>query len=302
MKPYFYYFPISFLICSHGAIAQLTPNIWGPRTNQVQMSIKLDYEAMASMENAFSSERLTSVSGVLVRLGQHSDALSSFLWQSLSNDEQLVIRNYEPLAPASKQAEDVSIKAINRIIKGPCIYTPERFAGVQLSDETKMGHFVWIQGREAPSGEYWSHLNYLLLRDAYATELSGTFKADENKVRLGEPVILTIDFTNTSTNEKYWIVNAHPLEDDKFYVFDVTTPSGKHISPKGDYMLTGSRIGYFLDSSNRGRFFMYVLSNICKFDEIGTYTIKVTRKVDWEGHPSFTVVSNPLSIQMLPEK
>jgi hypothetical protein len=279
---------------SHSAIAQLAPTSWGPVTNQVQMAIKLDYGAMSRMENSFCLERLSNVSAFLVRLREHNNALSSFLWQCLSNEEQLLITNYQPSAANSKQTEDVCIKAINRVIRGPCFYTPERFAGVQLSNEIELN-----MENGGPKGPDWTYLNYLLLVDAYPSELSTTFMGGENKIGLGEPVILTIDFTNISTNEKYWVVNAHPLEDDKFYVFDVTTPSGKHLSPKGDYMLTGSRIGYFLDASNRGRFFMYVLSKICKFDEIGAYTITASRKVDWEGHPSFTVVSSPLSITIV---
>ena len=234
MKPSLHFFTISLLAFSQSAFAQLTPTFGGSFSNQVQMSIILDYGAMHNAETLYVN-RLANASALVLRLREHSEAVSTFLWQSLSNEQQLLITNYQPLAPGSKEAEDACIKAMNRIIKGPCIYTPERFGGVALSDEATIlvarSHLSMMH--EAPSGAYWNHLNYLLLRDAYATELLSRCEAGENRITLGEAVLLTIAFTNISHNMSYWIVNSYPIEDDELYGFDVRTMSGKRLSPRG---------------------------------------------------------------------
>jgi DNA-directed RNA polymerase subunit L len=91
------------------------------------MALKLDCEGMFRGENAFFVQRLTNASAIVLRLREHNDTLSSFLWQSLSHEEQVLITDYYPSRPSAEEAENVCIQALNRIVAGPCIYTAERF-------------------------------------------------------------------------------------------------------------------------------------------------------------------------------
>ena len=100
------------------------------------------------------------------RFRRQNDPVSAFLWQSLSGSEQLVLMDYTPSSPRAKQAQDVVVKALNKIIGGPCIYELERFKGVALWP--KIADLV----KQNSTGPDLAHLNRLLLDDAYPRELS----------------------------------------------------------------------------------------------------------------------------------
>ena len=92
--------------------------------------------------------------------------------------------------------------------------------------------------------------------------------------------------------------------DTMYYSFEVMTPSGNRVFPKSD-MPGGSMQSYTLDTGKRReRVFSFHISAICKFDEIGTYVINVTRVVGWPGgkQSGIAVVSNPLSIKIVSDK
>jgi len=124
--------------------------------------------------STFSADDIgtNDLAGIIGRLREHSDPVAAFLWQSLSNSEQLLLMNYRPSQPGSKQAQDIVIPALNRIIAEPCIYEPGRFKGVLLGAET----IVHLQ--QSQTGPNLAHLNRLLLEDAFPLELARNRHAD----------------------------------------------------------------------------------------------------------------------------
>ena len=218
-----------------------------------------------------------------------------------------MLTNYDASAPNANQVQNVAVNALNRIIDGPSIYTTERLKGIALPKETgdTMQH-VFSFNSQLPASPYVSLLNRLLLEGAYPLQLSSKPPLDQPRIRRTEPVILVITLTNMSFNDTFYLPSVRNYADTMYYSFEIMTPSGNRVSPKVDYVgafLSGTR--YTLNGGKaRQRTFNFNISDICKFDEIGAYVITVTREVSWpNGEQSgFTVVSNPLTINIVPDK
>jgi hypothetical protein len=133
----------------------------------------------------FSEHEVKDLFGIVDRLRRQADPVSVFLWQSLSNPEQLLLINYQPSAPKSRQAQAVVVQALNKKIGEPCIYEADRFKFVSLRPETT-GLMT-----QNPSGSDLARLNRLLLEDTYPLELSKNPPASEQTGWVGEaPSIL----------------------------------------------------------------------------------------------------------------
>src|ERR1039458_7340481 len=105
-------------------------NVWGPITNNVKMAI-----LVKPVSWTFSSDDISDLPAAIERLRQNSDPVSAFLWQKLTNPEQLLLMNYQRSATSSTQAQDIVLQAFNKIIEGPMIYNDERFRGMHLGPE-----------------------------------------------------------------------------------------------------------------------------------------------------------------------
>jgi transglutaminase-like putative cysteine protease len=122
----------------------------------------------------FSVDQLKDFPALANRLIRQSDPVSVFVWQKLSPEEQLQLKNHEPSGPSLKPALEAMIQALNGIIEigEPGIYERKRFQDVSLRPETS---YLVSQN---PTGADLSRLNRLLLEDAYPAELS---KSQESK-------------------------------------------------------------------------------------------------------------------------
>jgi hypothetical protein len=147
------------------------------------------------------------------------------------------------------------------------------------------------------------HVNHLLLQDAYPLELSRNLKPGDTSINIKEPVILTIAFTNSSTNKIIYIYSFNAIEMESHYSFTVVTPTGKRLSPFADPFYGGSG-GVYRLGPHQTTVYDFNLSKLCSFDEIGTYTIVANRVIDWLGgnETRFTTTSNPLTIKIVPDK
>jgi hypothetical protein len=114
----------------------------------------------------FSLDDINDLSGLINRLRGGSDPPSAFLWDSLSESDQSLLRSYQPAAPSSKKAEEVVVQALQKIVGGPSIYQVGRFQGVSLRPET-----IGLAS-ERLTGFKLAHFNRLLLEDAYPLELA----------------------------------------------------------------------------------------------------------------------------------
>jgi subfamily B ATP-binding cassette protein MsbA len=109
-----------------------------------------------------SKKSFKDVNGFVTRLGSQRDPVSSFIWPHfLATDQRSVIDG----AAASNQPPVILIEQLNHVLQCESLYDPQRFAGVKLSEDTK------LLLAENPEGERLIRLNRLLLDDAYPHEL-----------------------------------------------------------------------------------------------------------------------------------
>lgn len=123
-------------------------------------------EHKAMDTSTFSADEIKDLSGLINRWRAQSDPVSAFLWKSLSKSDRLLLISYQPSASSSRQAQDVIVHALEKIIGGPCIYKVQRFKGISLRLEAS--ELV----KHIPKGPALAHLNRLLLEDAYPRDLS----------------------------------------------------------------------------------------------------------------------------------
>lgn len=98
------------------------------------------------------------------RLKRQADPVSVFMWRRLSDDDHVLLMNYEPSGQSLKRAEAAVLQALNDLIEigNPCIYDRDRFAGVSLSPET-----AGLLQEKKPTEADLSRLNRMLLEAAY---------------------------------------------------------------------------------------------------------------------------------------
>jgi len=114
----------------------------------------------------FSTNDVRDLSRMVDQWRGQSNAVSAFLWRNLSEPEQSLLRNYQPSAERSNQANEVMVRSLNKITEGPSVYNEERFKGIALRPQTAS------LLKQSPSGAQEARLNRLLLEDAYPRELS----------------------------------------------------------------------------------------------------------------------------------
>lgn len=133
-------------------------------------------------------------------------------------------------------------------------------------------------------------------------QMSIDLKGNSEKVTTNEPVILLIRYRNVSTNETVTVYNLKAVALDATYSFVVVSPSGKDISPSLPKSLAGSGVNYSV-APNQTKEFEISLSQLCKFDEPGTYTITTKKMVFSDPKKKwFMVVSNPLKVSVVAGK
>jgi hypothetical protein len=231
--------------------------------------------------------------GLIEQIRRRSNSISARLWQSLSKEDQFLLDNYEPLTSNAKRAQEVVLGSLNKFIEGPYVY-PEQFTGIVWRGETK-GLM-----QQDPKGPKLARLNRLLLEDAYPLELSRSLKAGSKTINKGDPITLTISFTNASITQTFYMLTSRNIEDDTQYSFTVITPSGKQIAPHANPRGAFSG-GHRTLAANGTIQFTFALSKVCSFDEIGDYIISATRIMEQHGEKEsfFKVVSNPLKIAVV---
>jgi len=116
----------------------------------------------------FAVDDLKDFPGFADKLVRQSDPVSVFLWQQLTDEDRLLLKNYEPSGLSLKKAKYAMVQALNDLIEigDPCIYERVRFADVSLPPGTL------DLLKKNPSGADLSRLNRLLGEAAYPSELS----------------------------------------------------------------------------------------------------------------------------------
>jgi len=125
----------------------------------------------------FSVHSLKNPTLLLLKLQRHSDAVSSFIFYKLSDKTQVQVNEFNDQLPPKPKLLKGVLNAINEIVLGPFFYTPELFAEVTLSQESKT-LLTWyqdnVQKGTAKQEEITAQtirLHRLLLEDTYPEEL-----------------------------------------------------------------------------------------------------------------------------------
>jgi hypothetical protein len=244
----------------------------------------------------FSSDDIIDLPKLIERLRSHPDAICSFVWEKLSKEDQVMLVNYQATGSTSSQCQAILVQAFNKILSEPSIYG-DRFRGILLRPDT-----FALTLYDSTYGGAQPHLNRLLLEDAFPTELSRAIKPRSTQFKVTEPVVLTITITNLGGSGRFHVPTRSAY--DPSFSYFVITPSGKTLRPHADSNMNGGSGSNLSLEPFKSLQFTCDLGWICKFDEIGVYTITVSRVIGPESNdePWFTVVSNPLSIQIVPDK
>jgi hypothetical protein len=136
-------------------------------------------------------------------------------------------------------------------------------------------------------------------------QMPTNLKGDKNKIIVNQPFSLLVRIKNNSTNEtydSYITIDANPDPKTGLSCI-VISPSENDISPH--LIDTAQRV--FISGAigvvhpNHTYEFEFRLSDLCKFDKVGTY--KIIAKKEYRSskdHKAFIVVSSPLNVSVIP--
>jgi hypothetical protein len=119
----------------------------------------------------FSASDLIDLPSLAAKLHQPSDKVSQYLRGRFSDATLQTLADYRGPSFDPKPLLTALVQELNKIVQGELIYEEQRFAGVNLSTETRKLLEPRIAG-ERLQAKYGIPLNRLLLVEAYPQELS----------------------------------------------------------------------------------------------------------------------------------
>jgi hypothetical protein len=127
----------------------------------------------------FGLDDLKDPGRLAAQIRNHPDPVSSYLWERFSPETKRMLERYPGSGAPASELNAALVQELNRVLQGPSIYDPKRFAGMSLRPETKR-----LMERHAPGGRS-VRLNRALLEDAYAGIITGlggiVFEDDEEQ-------------------------------------------------------------------------------------------------------------------------
>jgi 3-keto-disaccharide hydrolase len=141
------------------------------RTAQAQVSLfdGKTLDGWLQIENnatLLSTAAITDPRAFAAWLTNGSDPVSEFLRSRLPESTKSDLAAWSPSAANANAVISALVKDLNKVITGPSVYDKDRFTGIVLRRETAS---LIVRN---PRGAQLSHLNKLLLEDAYPEELS----------------------------------------------------------------------------------------------------------------------------------
>jgi hypothetical protein len=129
----------------------------------------------------------------------------------------------------------------------------------------------------------------------------------ETDLKAGEPFSVLVRVRNLSTNKTFAFRYDGIVPDAKDgLACIVISPSGKDISPRmrsePSEFGGGSYRRPLTAQPNQTAQFEFPLSELCKLEEIGTYTITARKTIRDKAGKEFDVTSNSLSVRAVPDK
>lgn len=116
--------------------------------------------------SSFSVVQIKDLPRLVERLVRHSDLVSDFLWGSLSDRDQLLLKTWQSSGPGADKVKNIIIQVLNSVIGDSRLYEAQRFQGVLLRTE------ALDLIKRSPVGSIPSLLNRFLLEDTFHQELT----------------------------------------------------------------------------------------------------------------------------------
>ena len=115
----------------------------------------------------FDMDAMKDPGSLVVKLQDTRAPVSELVASQLSEDMQWVLLGYNGTSTPSAQQQEVLLSDLNRLLQGNSLYDAQRFATVELSEQTQA-----LIAENPQSGEALVRLNRCLLADAYPYELA----------------------------------------------------------------------------------------------------------------------------------
>ena len=115
----------------------------------------------------FDEDAIQDPGSLIVKLQDTRAPVSKFIASQLSDDMQWVLLGYDGVSTPSPQQQEVLLSDLNRLLQGDSLYDEQRFANIELSEQTQA-----LLTQNPQSGEALMRLNRCLLSDAYPYELA----------------------------------------------------------------------------------------------------------------------------------
>lgn len=118
------------------------------------------------VRTAFAGSDFHDVSSLAAKLTAPGDPLSAFLSTNMSSSTLQILTHFKDGSASETAARVAVMQDLNSLILKQSVYSPERFAGINLQEPTKQ---LLAQDANARNE---ARLNRMLLADAYSKELS----------------------------------------------------------------------------------------------------------------------------------
>lgn len=119
----------------------------------------------------FDMDAMKDPGSLVVKLQDTRAPVSKFIASQLSEDMQWVLLGYNGTSTPSAQQQKVLLSDLNRLLQVSSLYDAQRFADIELSEQTQA-----LLTQNPKSGEALVRLNRCLLADAYPYELASLSK------------------------------------------------------------------------------------------------------------------------------
>ena len=124
----------------------------------------------------FDLDTVKDPGSLIVKFQDTRAPVSEFIASQLSEDMQWVLLGYNGTNTPSPQQQEVLLSDLNRLLQVGSLYDAQRFATVELSEQTQT-----LIAENPQSGEALMRLNRCLLADAYPYELASLSEAQTAK-------------------------------------------------------------------------------------------------------------------------
>lgn len=128
----------------------------------------------------FDREAIKDPGSLVTKLQDTRAPVSEFIASQLSEDMQWVLFGYNGASTPSPQQQEVLLSDLNRLLQAGSLYDAQRFANIELSEQTQA-----LIAENPQGGEALVRLNRCLLADAYPYELASLSEQQSSEASKG---------------------------------------------------------------------------------------------------------------------